>query len=434
MTAFDRLEVLDARVTGALDEIAAPARPDYLDDVFTVTARTRQRPRRTFLERWIPMDTARPRTALVPRVPLRTLVIVAILVLAAAATVAILVGNRPRVPPPFGPADNGSIAYVHGGDLWVRDSLTGNAGVLVAADGDQNSPSYSPDGRSISYATTINGGDDFMVAKADGSSARIVATIPPSGNAQAAWRPDSAAIALVYDVKAVPQLSVVTADGSSTRVIDLGELMPLDVAWRPPNGAELLVRARTATDDVGLYAVNEDGSGLRTLLPPRASGYGPGYTLSGASWSPDGRTIAYNAVTPPDSTSEAAFRVALMGPDGSAGVALPAPASDAVQESWPQFSPDGRSILVHRWTWADAGNEGWLAVVPADGSAPARDIGPRIPGGEHTGLSKGWSPDGTRVLMRTQNSTQVFSIDPVTGDADLLDWTTDLPDWQRTLR
>ena len=72
--------------------------------------------------------------------------------------------------------------------------------------------------------------------------------------------------------------------------------------------------------------------------------------------------------------------------------------------------------------------------MPADGSAPARDIGPRIPGGENTGLSKAWSPDGTRVLMRTGNSTQVFSIDPVTGDSELLDWTTDLPDWQRTAR
>ena len=63
MTAFDRLDVLDARVSGALDEIAAPSRPDYLDDIFQVTARTRQRPRWTFLERWLPMDTAIVRPA-----------------------------------------------------------------------------------------------------------------------------------------------------------------------------------------------------------------------------------------------------------------------------------------------------------------------------------------------------------------------------------
>jgi Tol biopolymer transport system component len=102
------------------------------------------------------------------------------------------------------------------------------------------------------------------------------------------------------------------------------------------------------------------------------------------------------------------------------------------QEAWPLYSPDGRSILVHRWTWtSNGGGEGWLAVMPADGSSPARDVGPRIPGGEDTGLIKSWSPDGTRVLVRAENQRKVYSIDPVTGDYDVVDWTTELPDWQR---
>ncbi len=114
--------------------------------------------------------------------------------------------------------------------------------------------------------------------------------------------------------------------------------------------------------------------------------------------------------------------------------AMPAPGDVKVHEAWPQFSPDGQSILVHRWTWSWEGNEGWLAVLPADGSAPARDVGPRIAGGEQTGLIETWSPDGTRILMRTGNTTQAFSIDPVTGTSELLDWTTELPDWQRASR
>jgi hypothetical protein len=103
-----------------------------------------------------------------------------------------------------------------------------------------------------------------------------------------------------------------------------------------------------------------------------------------------------------------------------------------VQEAWPVFSPDGRWILVHRWTWKfNAGGEGWLAVMPSDGSAPAHDIGPRIAGGEDTGLTKAWSPDATRVLMRSENTKEVFSIDPIAGDFETLPWTTELPDWQR---
>jgi Tol biopolymer transport system component len=70
-------------------------------------------------------------------------------------------------------------------------------------------------------------------------------------------------------------------------------------------------------------------------------------------------------------------------------------------------------------------------VIPADGSAAGRDIGPRIAGGQDTGLVKGWSPDGTRVLMRSENTQQVFAIDPVTGSYEELPWTNELPDWQR---
>ena len=96
MTAFDRLDVLDARVSGALDEIAAPSRPDYLDDIFQVTARTRQRPRWTFLERWLPMDTAVVRPAGRFRIPIRSLAILLILALLVAAAAAVFVGSQHR--------------------------------------------------------------------------------------------------------------------------------------------------------------------------------------------------------------------------------------------------------------------------------------------------------------------------------------------------
>jgi hypothetical protein len=62
----------------------------------------------------------------------------------------------------------------------------------------------------------------------------------------------------------------------------------------------------------------------------------------------------------------------------------------------------------------------------------ARDIGPKIDGGEDTGLIKAWTPDGTRALVRAENTKQLFSIDPVTGSYEELPWgSDDLPDIQR---
>ena len=137
MTAFDRLQVLDARVTGALDEIAAPARPDYPDDLVTVTARTRQRPLWSVLERWIPVDTARHRPAALPPLPIRQLLLVALLALALAAALAAYVGSQRRLPPPYGPATNGKLVSGVNGDLFVRDTIASEQRLLVGGPGEQ---------------------------------------------------------------------------------------------------------------------------------------------------------------------------------------------------------------------------------------------------------------------------------------------------------
>jgi hypothetical protein len=69
--------------------------------------------------------------------------------------------------------------------------------------------------------------------------------------------------------------------------------------------------------------------------------------------------------------------------------------------------------------------------MPADGSAPARDVGPRVPGGEQANLAKIWSPDGTRIIALADNMQRVFSIEPTTGAYERIDWTNGNLDWQR---
>ena len=50
MTAFDRFDPFERRITEAIDDIALARRPDYLDDILQLTARSAQRPRWTFRE------------------------------------------------------------------------------------------------------------------------------------------------------------------------------------------------------------------------------------------------------------------------------------------------------------------------------------------------------------------------------------------------
>jgi Tol biopolymer transport system component len=434
MTTFDRFDPFERRIGEALDGIAPVRRLDYLDDVFRQTVRTSQRPRWSFPERWLNVDTTLARPMLFGRrVPIRSLL--ALVVLAALlATAALYVGTQKRLPPPFGPAANGQVAYAADGDIHVRDTLGGVGRVLVGGPGDQIAPAFSPDGTRLAYVTAMPDVDLFYLANADGSAAREIARIPKTGNAWAVWSPDSQRMALIYDVGGVPQLSIANTDGAPATVLDLAPRVPLDLAWSAPSGDRLLVRTRTSGNE--LLTVRPDGSDVRVFDLPASSRWGTDFTLSGATYSPDGTTIAYNGVdlieTPTGELLEQ-FRVHLVNADGTNDRAVPGPSDPYVQENWPLFSPDGQTILVHRWHFSQEVEQprGWLAVMPADGSAPARDIGPRIDGGEATGLIKIWSPDGTRVVMRADNLRKVYSIDPDSGAWEELSWTTDLPDWQR---
>ena len=102
MTAFDRFE---HDLPELMDELAPARVPDYFDDMLRQSARTRQRPRWSALERWLPMGVI-ARTAPVRQVPWRPIVVAALLVILAraAASPCIAGSRRARRPPPFGPA------------------------------------------------------------------------------------------------------------------------------------------------------------------------------------------------------------------------------------------------------------------------------------------------------------------------------------------
>ncbi|MBI2781161.1 MAG: PD40 domain-containing protein [Chloroflexi bacterium] len=437
MTTFDRFDPFERRITEAIDEIAATRPPAYLNDVLRQTARKAQRPRWTFLERWLPVDSAIPRPTIVGRLPFRQLVIVALLVALAAAALAFYVGSQKRLPAPFGPAANGDLLYSAAGDIYARDPITGRQRPVIVADGDQFAASYSPNGELITYATASAEGDHFMVANGDGTNPHQLALIPSTGNAQGAWAPDSRSVGFIYDVKGLPQLSLVSVNGQAS-VIALDDIVPLDIAFMPPNGGRLLIRARVAgSEKVGLYTMKLDGSDRQTIVEARQTTYGVQFTNSGAVFSPDGRTIAYNGldvVSQADGKLELMFRIHLVNADGSNDRALPGPSDPTVNENWPVFSPDGTSILVLRFkTRGDVfGGEGWIASMPADGSRPARDVGVHFTDDKSdTAISKGWSPDGSRILIAVGSKQEVYSVDPSTGSSELLAWTKDLPDWQR---
>lgn len=410
-----------------LADLYAAGTPDYRDDLLRSTAATRQRPAWSFPTRWLPMDLTMRRLP-TASAPWRVLGVALLIALMLATMLLLVVGSPRHVPPPFGPARNGGIIYAQGGSILVQDTPGAAAHVLVSgAVGVENHfPTYSPDGRRFVFAQK----DYLMVAMADGSAAHRIFDQALDADAFSAWAPDSLTIALTTHAGMTRQLLLIHVNGESPTAIDLGGIVPVDVLYRPPDGRQLLIRGWDSTGAVDLYLYDIASATLRPLGLPSHPAFGTKYDNSGPTWSLDGNRIAYNAPEERDAAI-GVFRIHVVDFDGRNDRALPAPTDPLVQEGWPAFSPDGRSILAHRWTW-NPGGEGWVAVMPADGSAPSRDVGPHFPGGQDTGIAKTWSPDGSRVIVHLDNAPEIWSIDPITSEATGLPMSgADMPDIQR---
>jgi len=191
MMPTDRFE---RRLPGLLTELAEPRTPDYFDDLLQQTARTRQRPAWSFLERWLPMVDIARQPVLAPRLPWRPIGLgLVLLALLAAIVAALVVGGRPNLPLPFGPARNGLVAYVSGGDIYTVDPATGDSTAIVRGLQTDSDPRWSRDGTRLAFERKTNGGSGpglLYVARADGSDLVQLTPEPLSGIDDYSFSPD----------------------------------------------------------------------------------------------------------------------------------------------------------------------------------------------------------------------------------------------------
>jgi Tol biopolymer transport system component len=317
----------------------------------------------------------------VPSVPWRSLGIVALLAILAAATL-LYAGSRQRPAPPFGLARNGALIIgTTDGDIVTVDPASGKSTPLISGPTIDSGPFFSLDGQRILFdrATSDGGPSTLFTANADGSDVRAAL---PDGT-QINWfdwspnRDQAVFVELAGGKGSVAIADLVT--GARTAI-------PLDLdvfaaKWRP-NHDQLIVTAN-AGDNRTFWVVNADGTSLRPIPVSE-------YAINEPALSSDGRQLAYATWEP---GVEGRIRVVDIDSGGDRSVTTNP--FDGFVWQVPSFSPDGTNLVVRRFLKGTYRSQ--LAILPVDGVGPATAFGPET---DQSDADPFFSPDGTEMLVQ----------------------------------
>ncbi|HKY59406.1 MAG TPA: hypothetical protein VJP59_00195 [Gemmatimonadota bacterium] len=256
------------------------------------------------------------------------------------------------------PGQDGLIAYVRGGDIWVQSPDGGPARQLTAGPQVDAEPEWSPDGSELMFSR------DGMIMRmsADGSGiAPVVAGQSPQ------FSSDGRRIAYGDGGR----VFVAGRDGSSPAPITGDDWYRTAEDWSPRDGM-ILWEVGDDTDSIG--GTSPAGSELRWAAPRKDDEATPdredAVDWESPSWSPDGSRLAFtyelasfnpcaDAGCPPDPD----LGINVMDLSGERTVVY----RSRSRAFDPVFSPDGRRIAFSE--------DGTVNVMDADGSN-VRLVGP----------------------------------------------------------
>jgi Tol biopolymer transport system component len=369
---------LELDLTDWLRETAMPHTPDYTEEIIEETARVRQRPRWTFVGRWMPLPNVRPSFLAEGRRVLTAVTLLVVLALILAA-VAAFVGSRRTVPAPFGLAGTGLMVVSDGGDIVVVDHTTRVARSIVAHDAVDRDPRWSPDGTRLSFIRESSNGQVVVITDATGQTIAISKPFADFDPDSLTWAPNGREIAIATQGEH-PAIVLIDAATGASREIEVDYLM-FEVFWRPPDGRQLLFRTGSAPGGLAIVSI-ADGS----TVPVPTSG-DDREDLRPLGWTPDGRSVLYQH----NSTDAQSFVV-----DVATG------AETRLAVGYGHISNGGTRV-------AGVNGAGQFCVVAINGGPCDVIESPVQVAGAH-GASVSWSPDDRWIAI---SLSPVWLVDPM---------------------
>jgi Tol biopolymer transport system component len=277
--------------------------------------------------------------------------------------------------------DGARLAYVQGSRIVVRSLGSGTTRSIVSGLVSNDPPAWSPDGRRIAFTglTLPEGVARISVVASTGSKPKVVASTPwGTGDDQRGpvWSPDGKLLAFCLQgpLQGKPggvlasgdlDLAVVTLTGARTK-LTAAKGNEADPRWSP-DGRSILYSTAAA-----LRIVPRGGGPSRPVA--RLS------SVWGASWSLDGKLIAFTGSRPGESRAH----LYVVRPDGGGLRRL----TGEVTPDAPTWAPNGKAIAFGTY------KPGIDAVAP-DGSRRHTIVA--IPDADIGHLA--WSPNGRTIAF-----------------------------------
>lgn len=252
-------------------------------------------------------------------------------------------------------------------------------------------PAVASDDRLAFVSNRGGGGLELYIARPDGKELTQL-THSGGGKDTPAWSPDGQRIAFVSEAGDNADIHVIARDGTGLRRLTTSPENDLHPHWSPDGGSIIFTRyTRGGAPDDGrldIFVMNADGSNERQLTRGSQASY--------ASWSPDGKQLAYwrffgaNAdIVVADAVGHAERRLT----------------TDPAFEGWPSWSPDNRAIAFAREESDDSSNI--FVITLADGATRQLTSGP----GRKTAPK--WSASGKQILFNRTvgGETGIWRID-----------------------
>jgi len=288
--------------------------------------------------------------------------------------------------------DNRSIARI-----WLAELATGQTRALTQGPGSDRSPRWAPDGKSLAFISSRQGGPQIWVLQLSGGEAQKVSSLADGVN-EFVWTPDGNGFVVVSDIKWPADQEMDRRNGD----------FPTDAAiwtnllWR--HWDEMRVGKRQH-----LFTVDRASGAAQDLIPldhdvPAIATSGDG----DFAVAPDGKEIAVayhgdDAVA--DNTN---VDVYVMHADGSALHAVTAANKGA--DNTPRYSPDGKwlSYLSMARPGFEADRERLMLLPRAGGAAVEVTAGWTLSVSSYT-----WCPNATCVyaVVEERGRDNIYRID-----------------------